>query len=118
MRTVLPLIDAIYEAVLDTDKWSAVLEMATDYFAAHGAQIGNSDLANSRLSFSLVHGYDWSAEHMLRYESLMSEDPRLKRFSANPFKAVARAAPVSCSSSAPPSTTRPRAPVLPAGLSD
>lgn len=88
MRTVLPLIDAIYEAVLDNDKWPAMLELAADYFEARGAQIGNSDLANSRLSFSLVHGYDWSAEHMLRYEALMSEDPRLERFRANPFKAV------------------------------
>jgi DNA-binding CsgD family transcriptional regulator/PAS domain-containing protein len=88
MRTVLPLIDAIYEAVLDTDKWSAMLEQAADYFSARGAQIGNSDLVNSRLSFSLVHGYDWSAEHILRYEALMGEDPRLKHFSANPFKAV------------------------------
>lgn len=88
MRTVLPLIDAIYEAVLDTDKWSTMLEQAANYFAARGAQIGNSDLVNSRLSFSLVHGYDWSADHMLRYEALMSEDPRLKKFSANPFKAV------------------------------
>jgi DNA-binding CsgD family transcriptional regulator/PAS domain-containing protein len=88
MRAVLALIDAIYEAVLDTAKWSAVLEQAANCFAARGAQIGNTDLVNSRLSFSLVHGYDWSAEHMLRYESLMSEDPRLKRFSANPFKVV------------------------------
>ncbi len=88
MTEVLPLIDAIYEAVLDTDKWSSVLEQAATCFAARGAQIGNSDLVHSRLSFSLVHGYDWSAEHMLRYEALMSEDPRLKRFGANPFKAV------------------------------
>lgn len=88
MTEVLPLIDAIYEAVLDPDQWSSVLEQAATCFAARGAQIGNSDLVNSRLSFSLVHGYDWSAEHMLRYEALMSEDPRLKRFSATPFKAV------------------------------
>ncbi len=38
MRTVLPLIDAIYEAVLDTDKWSAMLEQVANYFAARGAR--------------------------------------------------------------------------------
>lgn len=69
-------------------KWPRLLDKTTRYFDARGAQVGNTDLVNSRLSFSLVHGYDWSAEHMLRYESLMSEDPRLKHFSANPCKPV------------------------------
>jgi len=88
MGDVLDLIDAIYESVLDVGKWSTVLEKAARHFEARGAQIGNTDLVNSRLSFSLLHGYDWSVEHMLRYESLMSEDPRLRHFSANPFKPV------------------------------
>jgi DNA-binding CsgD family transcriptional regulator len=88
MEPVLGLIDDIYESVLDAGKWSNVLERATTYFGARGAQIGNTDLVNSRLSFSLLHGYDWSVDHMLRYESLMGEDPRLPHFSANPFKPV------------------------------
>jgi DNA-binding CsgD family transcriptional regulator len=88
MQEVFRLIDAIYESALDSGKWLDLLEQATRYFDARGAQIGNSDLLNSRLSFSLVHGYDWSVEHMRRYESLMGEDPRLAYFGANPFKPV------------------------------
>lgn len=70
------------------DKWPAFLEGATALFAARGAQVGHTDLVNSRLSFSVVHGYDWSVEHLQRYEMLMSEDPRLPHFSSNPFKPV------------------------------
>jgi DNA-binding CsgD family transcriptional regulator/glutaredoxin-related protein len=88
MQALLRLIDAIYESALDPDRWPDLLEQATCHFSARGAQIGNTDLVNSRLSFSLVHGYDWSADHMRRYESLMSEDPRLPYFTSNPFKAV------------------------------
>ena len=88
MRSVLNLIDGIYESALDADKWPDLLAQATRYFKARGAQIGNTDLVNSRLSFSLVHGYDWSIEHFQRYERLMNEDPRLRYFSANPFKPV------------------------------
>jgi DNA-binding CsgD family transcriptional regulator len=51
-------------------------------------QVGHHDLVNSRLSFSVVHGYDWSVEHMQRYERLMGEDPRIPYFSANPFKPI------------------------------
>ncbi|MGB9114681.1 helix-turn-helix transcriptional regulator [Bradyrhizobium sp.] len=88
MQEMLVLIDLLYESVLDVGKWSVFLEKATLHFDAHGAQIGHNDLVNSRLSFSMVHGYDWSPEHMRRYESLMSEDPRLKYFSSNPFKPI------------------------------
>jgi DNA-binding CsgD family transcriptional regulator len=84
----LAVIERLYDAVGDLDKWPAFLEPATALFAARGAQVGHTDLVNGRLSFSLVHGYDWSAEHMQRYEMLMSEDPRIPFFSANPFKAV------------------------------
>jgi DNA-binding CsgD family transcriptional regulator len=85
---VLAVIDRLYDAVANLDKWPAFLESATSLFAARGAQVGHTDLANSRLSFSLVHGYDWSAAHLHRYESLMGEDPRIPYFSANPFKPV------------------------------
>jgi DNA-binding CsgD family transcriptional regulator/PAS domain-containing protein len=85
---LLAIIERLYDAVGDLDKWPAFLELATKLFAARGAQVGHTDLVNSRLSFSVVHGYDWSAEHMQRYERLMSEDPRIPYFSANPFKAV------------------------------
>lgn len=81
MQDVLKLIDAIYASALDTEKWLDFLEQAAVYFEARGAQLGNSDLVNSRQSFSLVHGYDWSIEHMRRYESLMGEDPRIEYFS-------------------------------------
>ncbi len=87
-RQLLAAVDRLYEAATDIDKWPAFLESATQLFAARGAQVGHTDLVNSRLSFSVVHGYDWSATHMQRYESLMSEDPRLPHFSANPFKPV------------------------------
>jgi DNA-binding CsgD family transcriptional regulator len=83
---LLATLDRLYDAVADLKKWPAFLESATRLFAARGAQIGHTDLVNSRLSFSIVHGYDWSPAHMLRYEELMSEDPRLPHFSANPFK--------------------------------
>ncbi|MEZ5646784.1 MAG: hypothetical protein R3E99_16795 [Burkholderiaceae bacterium] len=88
MPDVLRLIDAIYESALEPANWPEVLEQSTRYFGARGAQIGNSDLVNSRLSFSLVHGYDWSMDHMRRYERLMAEDPRIAYFSANPFRPV------------------------------
>jgi DNA-binding CsgD family transcriptional regulator len=85
---MLAVIDLLYDAVADLDKWPVFLKAATGLFEARGAQIGHNDLVNNRLSFSIVHGYDWSAAHMQRYESLMSEDPRIPHFSANPFKPV------------------------------
>jgi DNA-binding CsgD family transcriptional regulator len=85
---LLATVDRLYDAVADLEKWPAFLESATRLFAARGAQVGHTDLVNSRLSFSIVHGYDWSPAHLLRYEELMSEDPRLPHFSANPFKPV------------------------------
>ena len=57
---MLALIDVLYKSVLDADKCPSFLEQAALHFEAHGAQIGHQDLVNSRLSFSLVHGYDWS----------------------------------------------------------
>lgn len=87
-RQLLSVMDRLYDAVADLDKWPAFLQSATSLFAARGAQVGHHDLVNNRLSFSIVHGYDWSAAHMQRYESLMSEDPRIPYFSANPFKPV------------------------------
>jgi DNA-binding CsgD family transcriptional regulator len=80
--------DQLYDSVADLDRWPAFLASATDLFAARGAQVGHTDLANGRLSFSVVHGYDWSATHMQNYERLMSEDPRIPYFSANPFRPV------------------------------
>jgi DNA-binding CsgD family transcriptional regulator len=87
-RQLLTVVDCLYDAVADLDKWPAFLASAATLFAARGAQVGHHDLANNRLSFSLVHGYDWSPAHMQRYESLMSEDPRIPYFSSNPFKPV------------------------------
>jgi DNA-binding CsgD family transcriptional regulator len=88
MHDILRLIDTLYECALDVERWPVFLEAATDFFGARGAQIGHTDLLNSRLSFSLVYGYDWSPDHLRKYESLMSEDPRLRHFSANPFRPV------------------------------
>jgi DNA-binding CsgD family transcriptional regulator/PAS domain-containing protein len=85
---VLAVVDRLYDAVADLDRWPTFLEGATVLFGARGAQVGHFDLVNSRLSFSIVHGYDWSAAHMQRYERLMGEDPRLPYFSANPFKPI------------------------------
>src|SRR5262245_24334899 len=87
-RQLLAVVDRLYDAVADLEKWPAFLESATTLFAAHGAQVGHNDLGNNRLSFSIVHGYDWSPAHMQRYESLMSEDPRIPYFASNPFKPV------------------------------
>jgi DNA-binding CsgD family transcriptional regulator len=87
-RRLLSVVDLLYDAVADLDRWPAFLEGATRLFSARGAQIGHTDLVNSRLSFSIVHGYDWSAEHMQRYESLLAEDPRIPYFAANPFRPV------------------------------
>jgi DNA-binding CsgD family transcriptional regulator len=87
-RQLLAVIDRLYDAVADLDKWPAFLESATALFSARGAQVGHTDLLNNRLSFSVVYGYDWSPAHMQRYEHLMSEDPRIPYFSANPFKPV------------------------------
>jgi DNA-binding CsgD family transcriptional regulator len=87
-RQLLGVVDRLYDAVSDLDKWPAFLESATGLFAARGAQVGHTDLVNGRLSFNMVWGYDWSAAHMQRYESLIGEDPRIPYFSANPFKPV------------------------------
>ncbi|MGD9924611.1 MAG: helix-turn-helix transcriptional regulator [Pseudorhodoplanes sp.] len=87
-RQLLAVMDRLYHAVSDLDKWPAFLESATTLFGARGAQVGHTDLVNARLSFNMVYGYDWSAAHMQRYESLIGEDPRIPYFSANPFKPV------------------------------
>ncbi len=87
-RQLLDAVDTLYDAVSDIDKWPAFLETAADLFSARGAQIAHHDLENNRLSFSMVHGYDWSVEHYQRYEQLMGEDPRIPPFSQNPFKAM------------------------------
>lgn len=82
------LLERLYDAVSDLERWPAFLAGAAALFAARGAQIGHSDLLSSRLSFSIVHGYDWSPAHMQHYERLMGEDPRIPYFSANPFRPV------------------------------
>lgn len=87
-RQLLALVDPLYDAVADLDRWPLFLSGAAALFEARGAQIGHSDLVSSRLSFSVVHGYDWSPAHMQRYEALMGEDPRIPYFSANPFRPV------------------------------
>lgn len=87
-RQVQKVLDHLYDAVADLDRWPAFLASAAALFSARGAQVGHTDLANSRLSFSVVYGYDWSPSHMQHYERLMSEDPRLPYFSANPFRPV------------------------------
>ncbi len=87
-RKLLAVIDRLYDAVTDLDKWAFFLESAAAMFGARGAQVGHTDLVNSRLSFSMVHGYDWGPAYMQNYERLMAEDPRLPHFSANPFKPI------------------------------
>jgi len=87
-RRLLAVIERLYDAVTDLDKWAFFLETAAAMFAARGAQVGHTDLVNSRLSFSMVHGYDWSPAYLQNYERLMAEDPRLPHFSANPFKPI------------------------------
>ncbi|MFN3349963.1 helix-turn-helix transcriptional regulator [Pseudorhodoplanes sp.] len=87
-RRLLAAIDQLYDTVTDLDKWPAFLATASALFAARGSQVGHTDLVNGRLSFNVVHGYDWSAAHMQHYESLIGEDPRIPYFSANPFKPV------------------------------
>lgn len=85
---LLKVVDQLYDSIADLEKWPAFLESAAALFASRGAQVGHTDLVNSRLSFSVVYGYDWSPAHMQRYERLMSEDPRIAYFSANPFRPV------------------------------
>ncbi len=87
-RQLLTLIDQLYDSVADLDRWPAFLAGATALFSARGAQVGHTDLVSCRLSFSVVHGYDWSAAHMQHYERLMGEDPRIPHFSANPFRPI------------------------------
>jgi DNA-binding CsgD family transcriptional regulator len=87
-RQLLAVVDQLYDSVADLDRWPPFLASATALFCARGAQVGHTDLGSSRLSFSVVYGYDWSPTHMQRYESLMSEDPRIPYFSANPFRPV------------------------------
>jgi len=87
-RQLLEVVERLYDSASDLDKWPVFLEKASALFNARGAQVGHTDLVNSRLSFSVVHGYDWSPAHMRRYESMMGEDPRIPLFSANPFKPI------------------------------
>lgn len=85
-KQLLKTIDLLYDAVSDWDRWPVFLESASDLFESQGAQIAHHDLQNSRVSFSLVHGYDWSTEHYEKYEAMIGEDPRIPYFNSNPFK--------------------------------
>lgn len=87
-RQLLSVIDKLYDAVTDLEKWPVFLESAATLFNAQGTQIAHQDLVNQRMSFNIVQGYDWSVEHVQHYESLMGEDPRIPPFSSNPFKAI------------------------------
>lgn len=85
-KQLLKTIDLLYDAVSDWEKWPVFLEKASELFESQGAQIAHHDLQNSRVSFSLVHGYDWSTEHYEKYEAMIAEDPRIPYFNSNPFK--------------------------------
>ena len=88
LRQVLKTVDSLYEAACDPGKWSAFLRSAAELFEAQGAQIGHHDLRNHTLSFSRLHGYEWSDSHYRRYDELMPTDPRLPYFAQNPFVPV------------------------------
>jgi DNA-binding CsgD family transcriptional regulator len=79
------LIDGFYEAAIDVARWPAILADAASFFQARGAQIGHMDLRDGRLSFLINHGYDYTPDHIRRYEELMGEDPRLPYLTARPF---------------------------------
>ncbi len=84
-KQFLDVVSKLYDAVTDIDKWPAFLAASAELFEAQGAQVAHHDLKNQRLSFSMVHGYDWSIEHYQRYDSLIGEDPRIPHFNNNPF---------------------------------
>ena len=88
LRQLLKTVDSLYEAACDPGKWPAFLKSAAELFDSQGAQIGHHDLRNHTLSFSRLYGYEWGDSHYRRYDELMSTDPRLPYFAANPFKPV------------------------------
>jgi len=88
LRQLLKTVDCLYEAACDPEKWPVFLKASAELFDAQGAQVGHHDLNNHTLSFSRLHGYEWSESHYRRYDELMPTDPRLPHFAANPFKPV------------------------------
>jgi len=85
-KQLLKTIDLLYDAVCDLGKWPFFLESASTLFDSHGSQVGHHDLANQNLTFSRLYGYEWSADHYLKYDTLMDEDPRIPYFKNNPFR--------------------------------
>lgn len=88
LRQLLRTVDLLYAAAYDSGEWSAFLQSAAAFFDAQGAQIGHHDLRNHSLSFSRLHGYEWSDSHYRLYDELMPTDPRLPYFAKTPFEPV------------------------------
>ncbi|KAE9632418.1 helix-turn-helix transcriptional regulator [Parasedimentitalea maritima] len=87
-RQLLTVVDQLYGAACDPEKWPVFLASAARLFDSQGTQIGHHDLTNHSLSFSRLFGYEWDEAHYQKYDELMPQDPRLPYFAQNPFKPI------------------------------
>lgn len=79
------LIDHIYDAAGNSERWRTVLEKATTLFEADSAEIGHIDLANRSFSFFISAGQIYTSARIDHYQSMMTEDPRLVAMTRRPF---------------------------------
>lgn len=82
------LLSSLYATLDAPETWAHSLRQTAAAFRSRGAQILHQDMMDFRLSFTQVHGYDWSQETYEAYAALIPEDPRLDLFLERPGHAV------------------------------
>ncbi|MBC7282516.1 hypothetical protein [Hoeflea sp.] len=82
------LLSSLYATLEAPDSWPGFLLQVAAAFRSRGAQIIHQDMQDFRLSFTKVHGYEWSPETYETYAALIPEDPRLDLFMEAPGRAL------------------------------
>lgn len=79
------LVDAIYDAAGDAERWPHFLSGAARLLESESAQIGHIDLQDRSFSFLITYGTTFTEERIRQYQALMPEDPRLAYMTERPF---------------------------------
>jgi len=82
--TISGMIGSAYACVPDTGLWTGFLETVTTVFDVSGAQILCTDLAERKITFSALHGFD--ASLVDDFEAYAFDDPMLPHILDNPNK--------------------------------
>lgn len=82
------LVDCIYDAAGNSDRWQTALERALLLFKSYSAEIGHIDLADGTFSFFVSAGGRYTEERIDHYRLMMAEDPRLIAMSQRPFMPI------------------------------